>query len=149
MKELVYPYAFGPAIDQYGQVEGIIDGGYRSSWNTHAERVSRLCDALAHQLGVSPADRFAVLALNSHAYLELWHAAFMGAGVINPLNLRLAPKDPHQDWLVRYPGSQLRGAVRCLVVYLSRSCGQCLFLQSDQYPLEARERSLPAWRGYP
>jgi acyl-CoA synthetase (AMP-forming)/AMP-acid ligase II len=93
VKELVYPYVFGPAMDQYGEAEGIIDGGYRSSWNTHAERVSRLCDALAHQLGVSAVDRFAVLALNCHPYLELWHAAFMGAGVINPLNLRLAPKE--------------------------------------------------------
>ena len=93
MKELIYPHSFGPALDQYGGVEGILDGDYRSSWNTHAERVSRLCHGLAHPLGVAPGDRFAVLALNSHQYLELWHAAFMGAGVINPLNLRLAPKE--------------------------------------------------------
>ena len=53
----------------------------------------RFQPALAHQLGVSGGDRFAVLALNGHPYLELWHAAFMGAGVINPLNLRLAPKE--------------------------------------------------------
>jgi acyl-CoA synthetase (AMP-forming)/AMP-acid ligase II len=33
------------------------------------------------------------MALNSHAFLELYHAAFLGAGVINPLNLRLAPKE--------------------------------------------------------
>jgi long-chain acyl-CoA synthetase len=93
LKELIYSHSFGPALEQYGECEGIIDGDYRSSWNTHAERVSRLCHALAHELGVSPSDRFAVLALNSHQYLELWHAAFMGAGIINPLNLRLAPRE--------------------------------------------------------
>ena len=33
------------------------------------------------------------MALNSHQFLELYHAAFLGTGVINPLNLRLAPKE--------------------------------------------------------
>jgi acyl-CoA synthetase (AMP-forming)/AMP-acid ligase II len=84
---------YRPMVEQYGDNEGIVDGDYRSTWRRHDERVSRLTHALAERLGVGPADRFAVLALNSHAYLELWHGAFMGAGVINPLNLRLAPKE--------------------------------------------------------
>ena len=33
------------------------------------------------------------MALNGHQFLECYHAAFLGAGVINPLNLRLAPKE--------------------------------------------------------
>lgn len=93
MKELIYPQTYRPAIEQYGQAEAIVDGDYRSNWQQHDERVARLTHSLAHQLGVRPSDRFAVLALNSHQYLELWHAAFMGAGVINPLNLRLAPAE--------------------------------------------------------
>ena len=93
MKELIYPHTFMPAIEQYAQNEAIVDGDYRGTWGEHGERVSRLCHGLANQLGITPADRFAVLALNSHQYFELWHAAFMGAGVINPLNLRLAPKE--------------------------------------------------------
>jgi acyl-CoA synthetase (AMP-forming)/AMP-acid ligase II len=93
VKELVYSTAFDPALEQHGSAEGIVDGSYRSTWSEHADRVGRLCDALAGPLGVSPGDRFAVLALNGHAFLELWHAAFMGAGVINPLNLRLAPRE--------------------------------------------------------
>jgi acyl-CoA synthetase (AMP-forming)/AMP-acid ligase II len=32
----------------------------------------------------------AVMALNSHEFLECYHASFLGGGVINPLNLRLA-----------------------------------------------------------
>ena len=93
MKELIFSHMYRPAMDQYGHREGIIDGDDRWTWNQHAERVDRLSDALAKQLGLSSQDRFAVLALNGHDYLELWHAAFLGAGVINPLNLRLAPKE--------------------------------------------------------
>ncbi len=93
MQELVYPHLLLPAVEQYGDREAVVDGEFRGTWSQHLDRVSRLCDALAGPLGVRPADRFAVLALNGHAYFELWHAAFMGAGVINPLNLRLAPKE--------------------------------------------------------
>jgi len=93
MQELIFPHMYRPAVEQYGAVESIIDGDYRGTWSQHDERVSRLAHALSHQLDVARTDRFAVLALNGHAYLELWHAAFMGAGIINPLNLRLAPRE--------------------------------------------------------
>ena len=33
------------------------------------------------------------MSCNSHQYLELYHAGFLGAGIINPLNLRLAGKE--------------------------------------------------------
>jgi acyl-CoA synthetase (AMP-forming)/AMP-acid ligase II len=48
---------------------------------------------MRNELGISRGDRFAVLSANSHEYLELYHAGFLGAGVINPLNLRLAGKE--------------------------------------------------------
>jgi long-chain acyl-CoA synthetase len=105
MQELVYPHLYGAAMDHYGEVEGIVDGAYRSSWNQHTDRVGRLCHALGERLGVGRGDRFAVLALNSHQYLELWHAAFMGGGVINPLNLRLAPKE--LAYILRDSGSEV------------------------------------------
>ena len=44
-------------------------------------------------LGLEPGDRFAVLAANSHEYIELYHAAMFGAGIINPLNIRFAPSE--------------------------------------------------------
>lgn len=93
MKEMIFPRLLLPAVAQYGDAEAVIDGHYRASWNQHLDRLSRLCHVLAGPLAVSSGDRFAVLALNGHAYLELWHAAFMGAGIINPLNLRLAPAE--------------------------------------------------------
>jgi|TARA_Y100000741_G_scaffold263203_1_gene203737 long-chain acyl-CoA synthetase len=93
MKELIYARLYLPAIQKYGENTGIIDGSYQSDWDTHHDRVLRLCDCLSSELDVSKTDRFAVMALNSHQFLELWHAAFLGAGVMNPLNLRLAPKE--------------------------------------------------------
>jgi len=55
--------------------------------------VLRLADAMHTELGLNRGDRFAVMSCNSHQYLELYHAGFLGAGIINPLNLRLAAKE--------------------------------------------------------
>ena len=93
MKELVYHRQLMPSVERYADRETIIDGDYRSTHGTHAERTFRLAHALKHELGVERGDRFAVMSLNGHQYLEQYHAAFLGAGVINPLNLRLAPAE--------------------------------------------------------
>ena len=53
----------------------------------------RLADSMRDVLGLRPGDRFAVLAANSHEYIELYHAAMFGAGIINPLNIRFAPSE--------------------------------------------------------
>jgi long-chain acyl-CoA synthetase len=105
MKELVYPRLLMPALENYADKVGFIDGDYRGTYAQHGDRLARLCAALSSTLGVSKTDRFAVMATNSHQYLELYHAAFMGAGVINPLNLRLAGKE--LDYIVRDSGSEV------------------------------------------
>jgi long-chain acyl-CoA synthetase len=106
MKELVYHRLFLPGLDAFGSQEGaIIDGEYRSTLAEHGERVFKLAHALRHQLGIEPGDRFAVMSTNNHQYLELYHAAFLGAGVINPLNLRLAGKE--LDYIVRNSGTEV------------------------------------------
>jgi long-chain acyl-CoA synthetase len=92
MQELIYHRLFMPAHEANADREGYVDGPVRHTFGEHAERVFKLCDALG-KLGISRSDRFAVMALNSHQFEELWHASFLGAGVINPLNLRLAPKE--------------------------------------------------------
>ena len=63
--------------------------GHSATYAQHMDRVARLCSALG-ELGVAPTDRVGVLAGNSHAYVELWHACLAGGGLINPLNTRLA-----------------------------------------------------------
>jgi long-chain acyl-CoA synthetase len=92
VKELVYHRLLLPAVASNADLEAFYDGSYVATYADHVDRVGRLASALA-TLGVGRGDRFAVMALNSHQFLECYHAAFLGAGVINPLNLRLAPKE--------------------------------------------------------
>jgi acyl-CoA synthetase (AMP-forming)/AMP-acid ligase II len=92
MKELIYQRLLMSAAERHHDQVGFIDGAYNATYAQHVDRVARLCDAL-RGLGVGRHDRFAVMALNSHNFLALYHAAFLGAGVINPLNLRLAPRE--------------------------------------------------------
>jgi long-chain acyl-CoA synthetase len=92
MKELVYHRMLLPQAEARADKTAFIDGDYRATFGQHLDRVGRAAETL-RELGVSRADRFAVMAMNSHQYMELWHAAFLGAGVMNPLNLRLAPKE--------------------------------------------------------
>ena len=93
MKELIYGRHLLPAADRYAAKPVVFDGPYRATFGEHLDRVLRLGDGLGRELGVHRGERFAVMALNGHEYLELFHAGFLGAGVINPLNLRLAPKE--------------------------------------------------------
>lgn len=104
MKELIYPRHLLQRAQWYSDKVGFIDGAYRATYARHLDRVQRACGALA-TLGIERQDRFAVMALNSHQYLELYHAAFLGAGVINPLNLRLAPKE--LEYIIRDSGTKV------------------------------------------
>jgi long-chain acyl-CoA synthetase len=93
MKELVYHRLLLPAVERTPDKVAFIDGDHRGTLSQHLDRTTRLASALRSELGVGPGDRFAVMATNSHQYLELYHAAYLGAGIVNPLNLRLAPKE--------------------------------------------------------
>ncbi len=106
MKELVYHRLFLPGVDAFAdKPDTIIDGAYRSTLGEHGDRVFRLAHSLRNQLGVQPGDRVAVMSTNSHQYLELYHACFLGAAVINPLNLRLAGKE--LDYIIRDSGTEV------------------------------------------
>src|SRR5262249_40130547 len=82
---------------------GFVDGAYRGTYAQHLDRVARLSSVLK-TLGVAKDDRFAVMALNSHMFLELYHAAYLGAGVVNPLNLRLAAKE--LEYILHHSGTK-------------------------------------------
>jgi acyl-CoA synthetase (AMP-forming)/AMP-acid ligase II len=93
MKDLVYHRSLLPAASRFAGKTAVVDGDYTATYSEHLDRVLRLADAMKRELGFTREDRFAVLALNSHHYLELYHAGFLAAGIINPLNLRLAPTE--------------------------------------------------------
>ncbi len=105
MKELVYHRLLLPRLEYHADKVAFIDGDHRGTYAEHGDRVFRLHRALRERLGIGPGDRFAVMATNSHQYLELYHAAFLGAGVINPLNLRLAGRE--LDYIVRDSGTEV------------------------------------------
>ncbi|MEQ1787511.1 MAG: AMP-binding protein, partial [Acidimicrobiales bacterium] len=93
MKELVFHRTFLPAVDRWASKVGFHDGDHHATFAQHGDRVLRLADAMHTTLGLERGDRFAVMSANSHQYLELYHAGFLGGAVINPLNLRLAGKE--------------------------------------------------------
>jgi long-chain acyl-CoA synthetase len=92
VKELIYHRHLLPSVERNADKTAVIDGGYTATYAQHLDRVGCTVGAL-RSLGVRTGDRFAIMALNSHQFLELYHAAFLGAGIANPLNLRLAPKE--------------------------------------------------------
>ena len=93
MKELVFHRQFVPMLERWPDKVGFHDGDRSRTFAEHGDRVLRLVDAMRRQLGLRSDDRFAVMACNGLPYLELYHAGFLGGGVINPLNLRLAGKE--------------------------------------------------------
>src|SRR5688572_22502466 len=105
MKELIYHRHLLPAMERFASRTLVIDGEYRATFSEHGDRVLRCAGALRSKLGLGKGDRFAVMAANCHQYLELYHAAYLGAGVINPLNLRLAGKE--LDYIVRDSGTEI------------------------------------------
>ena len=94
MKELVFPRLLLPRVESHADKVAFIDVTsdgvrYQGTFADHIDRVLRLANAMQNELGMAPGDRFAVLATNGHEFIELYHAAMFGAGVINPLNIRL------------------------------------------------------------
>jgi acyl-CoA synthetase (AMP-forming)/AMP-acid ligase II len=94
MKELIYQRHLLAAAQRNASRTVTVNAatGQERTFAEHVDRVARLCGALAG-LGLGRGDRFAVMTLNSPEYVELYHAAFCGGGVINPLNLRFAAKE--------------------------------------------------------
>ncbi|MDO8365112.1 MAG: AMP-binding protein, partial [Actinomycetota bacterium] len=91
---LIYHRLLLPAVDRNSDRPCATNtsSGVVTTYAQHFDRVTRLIGGL-RSLGIDRGDRFAVMTLNSPEYLEMYHAAFLGGGVINPLNLRFAPKE--------------------------------------------------------
>ena len=105
MKELVYHRSLIPASNRYANKTAVIDGDYRCTYGEHLERVLRLANGMHRELGMNKGDRFAVLSLNSHHYIELYHAGVLGGTMINPLNLRLAPLE--LEYILKDSGTEV------------------------------------------
>jgi len=93
MKELISHRTFLPAVERWSTKVAIHDADHHATFAEYGDRVLRLANALKTQLGVKRADRVAVMSTNSHQFLEVYQACYLGAGIVNPLNLRLAGKE--------------------------------------------------------
>ena len=105
MKDLIYHRALMASANRYADRTAVIDGTYRTSYGEHLERVLRLSSGMGRELGMSKGDRFAVLSLNSHEYIEAYHAGFLNGTLINPLNLRLAPLE--LEYILKDSGTEV------------------------------------------
>ncbi len=65
---------------------------FRYTYADFAERTRRLATVL-RELGITPGDRVATLAWNSHRHLEIYWAAPCAGAVLHTLNLRLSAQD--------------------------------------------------------
>jgi long-chain acyl-CoA synthetase len=70
----------------------LICGDTRLSYSQVGDRVNRLSSSLA-RLGLKRGDRFAILALNCHRFLELYYAVPQLGAVVVPINFRIPPKE--------------------------------------------------------
>jgi long-chain acyl-CoA synthetase len=95
LKELIWHRQLLPAVARNATRPFLTDtgSGTTTTYGEHGARVLRLANAMRKELGVEPGDRVAVMSLNSAGFEELYHAGMLGACVINPLNLRFAPRE--------------------------------------------------------
>jgi len=93
MKELVYHRYLLPAVARFPDKPAVLDGEFTATYAEHLSRVNRLASGMRKELGVDKGSRFAVMALNGHQYLELYHSSLLSGSILNPLNLRLAAKE--------------------------------------------------------
>ncbi|MBK5306362.1 MAG: AMP-binding protein [Frankiaceae bacterium] len=95
MKELIWHRQLLPALDRHATAPFLTDAstGVTTTYGEHGARVVKLANAMRTELGLARDERYAVLSLNSARFEELYHAGFLGGGVVNPLNLRFAPRE--------------------------------------------------------
>lgn len=72
--------------------DAVLFGDRAQSWRQVAETVARFASVL-HESGLRAGDRVAMLALNSEVYLQFYFDVPWAAGVIVPINTRLAPAE--------------------------------------------------------
>ena len=88
----------------FGEKVGVVDGEKRFTYRQFGERTHRLANALV-ELGVEPGDRVSFLTYNTHQLLEAYYGVLEAGAVLNPINIRLTPKEI--AFIVGHAGSKL------------------------------------------
>jgi fatty-acyl-CoA synthase len=88
----------------YGEKVGVVDGDHRYTYRQFGERTHRLANALT-ELGVQPGDRVSFITYNTHQLLEAYYGVLEAGAVLNPINIRLTPKEI--AYIVGHAGSKV------------------------------------------
>jgi acyl-CoA synthetase (AMP-forming)/AMP-acid ligase II len=88
----------------FGDKIGVIDGDLELTYRAWGERTHRLANALVG-LGVQPGDRVSFITFNTHHLLEGYYGVPEAGGVLNPVNIRLAPHEI--AWILEHAGSKV------------------------------------------
>jgi fatty-acyl-CoA synthase len=88
----------------FGDKVGVVDGDKRFTYRQFGERSHRLASALV-ELGVKPGDRVSFITYNTHQLLEAYYGVLEAGAVLNPINIRLTPKEI--GYIVGHAGSNV------------------------------------------
>jgi acyl-CoA synthetase (AMP-forming)/AMP-acid ligase II len=80
------------AVDLYPNKEALVSGKKRFTYAQFSERVQRFTQYLG-SVGINRGDCVAILHPNSHEYLEAYFAVAHCGAILNPLNVRLSPRE--------------------------------------------------------
>ena len=80
------------AVSLFGDKTGIVDGKLRFTYKEFDQRVNRLANVL-QMLGIKMGDVVSLLTYNAHQLLEAYYAVPQIEGILNPINIRLAPRE--------------------------------------------------------
>src|SRR5207302_4178780 len=92
------------ALKLFANCISMVSGDVRLTYAETWSRCRRLAGALA-RLSVQPGDRVAILALNSHQYLEVYMAVPASVRVVVPLNRRHA--EPELRYALEHSGTRV------------------------------------------
>ena len=88
----------------YASREAVVDGELRLSYAQFFDRCDRWSHAL-QQLGITPGDRVAYIAPNTHAQLESFYAVPQIGAVLVPINFRLTADD--FAYIINHSGARI------------------------------------------
>lgn len=88
----------------YPNREAVVDGAVRLTYAQFLDRCDRWAGVL-RSLGVSPGDRVAVIAANTHACLASYYAIPQLGAIIVPINFRLSADD--FEYIINHSGAKV------------------------------------------
>lgn len=89
---MIIPFILEKAVSLYPHKEAVVCGDRRFTYKQFGDRAYALASAF-HGMGIRKGDRIAILHPNGHQYLETYFAAALLGVILNPLNVRLSPKE--------------------------------------------------------